>query len=73
MNGPKEPQSRNRLFVAVSRDPSGRWRWEIHRKSHPLCVKFYDDDFESEETAKLDGEKALASFLRHLSREGDDA
>jgi hypothetical protein len=60
-------------FVAVRQDPSGRWRWEIHRKSHPLGVKFYDDDFESEETAKLDGEKALARFLGCLSREEDDA
>jgi hypothetical protein len=63
----------NDYFVAVRRDHSGRWRWEIHRKSHPLGVKLYDDDFESEEAAKLNGEKALASFLRHLSREEDDA
>jgi hypothetical protein len=63
----------NDYSVVVCQDPSGRWRWEIHRQSHPLGVKFYDDDFESEETAKLDGQKALASFLKRLSREEDDA
>ncbi len=58
-------------LVITSIDPlKGPWSWQIERKSRPLGVKFYRNDFKSQSVAKIDGEKALKDFLDRLCREG---
>jgi hypothetical protein len=62
------------LLVITSRDRlKGPWGWQIQRKSKPLGIKIYDNDFKSEAAARVAGEKALKEFFDRLWREGNDA
>jgi hypothetical protein len=70
--GRKRANPQDDYSVTIHQDQSGRWAWEIHRKSCRLGVKVYDGDFATEQDAKLAGEKALASFLRRLSEHEND-
>jgi hypothetical protein len=70
MAGEHDDQRRDYLVVTQQYGQTGRlWRWEIRRRSKPLGIKFYDDDFKSEHMAKLAGEQALVVFLDGLCRE----
>ena len=58
------------LLVITSRDRlKGPWGWKIQRKSKPLGIKYYNNDFKTESAARIAGEKALKEFLDHLCRE----
>jgi hypothetical protein len=72
--GDKRSDLRNDYFVVTKSygRPKARWVWEIRRRSEPLGVKVYDDDFNSEQAAKLAGEKALKELLDRLCQEGND-
>lgn len=62
------------LLVITSRGRlKGPWGWQIQRKSKPLGIKNYDNDFNTEAAARIAGEKALKEFLDRLCREGNDA
>ena len=52
----------DRHLVRSERLP-GTWSWEIFRKSKPLVVRLYGENFSSEAAAKLAGEKALRELL----------
>jgi hypothetical protein len=45
------------------------WEWEILRRSQPLGVRLCGDGLQSEQAAKLAGEKALRELLERLRRE----
>lgn len=68
-----EAQGDQRRDYVVTAKSYGRthslWRWDIQRRSKPLGIKFYDDGFETEQAAKLAGEKALTVFLDGLRQE----
>jgi hypothetical protein len=67
---PRKPLSpEDDYFVMTYKNRSGRWTWEICRKSYPLGIKAESDDFETEELAKRAGARALDDFLRRLSQE----
>jgi hypothetical protein len=60
-------------FLTVTRRGKAHtWRWQIHRRTKPLAVKWYEDGFASENAARRSGEKALREFLADLAREPDD-
>jgi hypothetical protein len=61
-------------LAITSRDRlKGPWGWQIQRKSKPLGIKNYDNDFKTEAAARIAGEKALKEFLGRLCREGNGA
>jgi len=43
------------------------------RTPKPLGVKLYEDNFHSEQEAKLSGEKALRALLESVTKEAPDA
>ena len=45
------------------------WKWEIKRRSEPLGVRLYEDDFISEHAAKIAGETRLKELLDALWQE----
>ena len=45
------------------------WKWEIKRRSEPLGIKLYGDDFISEHAAKVAGENRLKELLDALWQE----
>jgi len=49
------------------------WAWQILRTPKPLGVKLYEDNFPSEQAAKLAGDKALRAILEGVTKEGPDA
>jgi hypothetical protein len=57
------------VFTSLDR-LKGPWGWEIRRKSNPLGIKNYDNNFKTESAARIAGEKALKEFLDRLCREG---
>jgi hypothetical protein len=68
------PTASDRYSVVVRRPGrDSTWTWEILRKPEPLGVKFYGDDFKSEQAAKLAGEKALHDLLTDLANKEVDA
>jgi hypothetical protein len=61
-------------LVITSHDRlKGPWSWEIRRKSTPLGIRNYDNDFKTEAAARIAGEKAIIDFLDRLCLEGDGA
>ena len=48
------------------------WAWEILRRSKPLGARLCGDGLQSEQAAKLAGEKALRELLERLRREEND-
>jgi hypothetical protein len=67
---PSDPP--HRYSVSVKRDGLGeRWIWEIKR-TPSLGVRLYGENFQSAHAAKVDGEKALRSLLKDLSKEKPD-
>jgi hypothetical protein len=67
---PSDPP--HRYSVSVKRDGLGdRWIWEIKR-TPPLGVRLYGENFHSAHAAKIEGEKALRSFMKNLSNEKPD-
>jgi hypothetical protein len=60
----------HRFIVVVSRRGRNRsWRWQIVRTPKPLGVKLYEDNFPSEQAAKLAGKKALSAILEGVTKE----
>jgi hypothetical protein len=49
----------------------GPWGWQIQRKSKPLGIKNYGNDFKTATAARIAGEKALKELLDSLCREAD--
>jgi hypothetical protein len=45
------------------------WRWELERRSSPMGVKLGAGGYQSEAAALYAGQRALAEFLKDLSRE----
>jgi hypothetical protein len=61
-------------LVITSRDRlKGPWGWKIQRKSKPLGIKTYSADFNSENAARIVGEKALREFIDRLCHEENGA
>ncbi|WP_426614529.1 hypothetical protein [Bradyrhizobium sp. McL0616] len=53
-------------------DTGGRpypWRWELKRRSSPMGIKLGAGGYQSEAAALHGGQRALAEFLKDLSRE----
>jgi hypothetical protein len=40
-----------------------RWTWEIRRRSKPLVVQYYGNEFATPQDAKLSGETALKDLF----------
>jgi len=61
-------------LVITSRERlKGSWSWEIRRKSKPLGIKNYGNDFKTEAAARIAAEKVLKEFLDRLCHEGNGA
>jgi hypothetical protein len=72
MAGKRSDLSRD-YFVALKRHPRlPLWSWEIHRRSKPLGVKLFGDDFQSAAAAKVAGNKALEQLLERIIQEKDE-
>jgi hypothetical protein len=63
----------HRFRVIVSRRGRNRtWRWQIVRTPKALGVKLYEDNFYTEQAAKLAGQKALHAILEGVTKEERD-
>ena len=49
------------------------WRWQIVRTPKPLGVKLYEDNFRTQQAAKLAGEKVLRAIFEGVTQEAPDA
>jgi hypothetical protein len=68
------PKMSHRYVVVVTRHGRNRtWRWQIVRTPKPLGVKLYEDNFHSEQAARLSGKKALYALLENVTKEAPDA
>ena len=65
--GEKRPSLPEHDYVVVVRRRRRSWLWEIQRRSKPLGVQFYGDDFNTPAAAKRAGETALKAFLDALA------
>jgi hypothetical protein len=57
------------LLSTTSSGKPPQWQWEIKRRPKALGIKLYANGFESENAAKLAGEKALRELLDSIARE----
>jgi hypothetical protein len=61
-------------YLVVTRQVRNRtWRWQILRTPKPLGIKLYEDNFRTQQAAKLAGDKALRAILEGVTKEAPEA
>jgi hypothetical protein len=55
------------FVIAPLKQPRNLWGREIRRRSEPIALTIYRDNFASENDARLAGEKALDELLDRLA------
>jgi hypothetical protein len=61
------------IVLVRRRGRSQAWAWQIVRTPKPLGIKLYEDNFRTQQAAKLAGEKALRAILEGVTKETPEA